>query len=140
MGNGKTTASARVFDEDFDWVKDALNENEAVDNGITQLIRTTFSLYRSDQSYRDFMNRKMAGDEIKLKEYTSLVSEEYDLIDSDDFQEAEEGIQDLISGVQNNIYSQAIRGGRKLETVDEKLGKDAAQYLASMPESYWNDI
>lgn len=136
MSHDKKTASARVPEEDLEWVRDALGD-EDIDGNMSGLIRNTFSLYREDSIYREFMNENIREESVSLVEYIAQM-EEYSLPD-DLKEDAKTGVQDLVAGVQNSSFSQAVRGGERIKSVNEQMGKDAVEYLAGIPESYWQD-
>jgi hypothetical protein len=131
-----TTASARVPDEDYEWVRERLEE-EGVEDGISKLMRTAFSRYKNDKDFRDYMTENMGSESISLRAYASELMDRYNISEEQE-EEAIIGIETLIVGVQNRSYTQAVRGGEKLSSINSHIADHTTKYLAGIPESYWN--
>lgn len=137
MPDGKTTASGRIGSDTFEDVIGLL-EDENIGDPTTQLIRATFKQFKEDKLYREFMIRLIKEEVNSLREYTEEIIDIYEIHESLR-NEVISGLGEIIAGVQNNSYNQAIRGGERLSMLDRELAKDVTEYLAGIDEFYWND-
>lgn len=137
MSEYNKTVSGRVPEEDFNFVKESLEQE--VSDGISKLIRSTFSIYREDEDFREFILEGIKEEDVSLRQYASNLAGKYDISEQDE-EDVIIGIQEIVSGVQNRSYAQAVRGGEKFNAISPRIGRHAAEYLANLPKTYWSDI
>jgi hypothetical protein len=138
MSDGsKTTYSGRVPDKHGD---PAIENLEETGHSKSDLIIAAFELYAGDGWGQEFLDQYMSDEVDSLEEYAlGRVRDNYGLeLTEEQRDDLYFGITSIMSGMQFNSKTQAMKGCEELALIDDVLAQDAADYLDNITESgYW---